>query len=250
MECTSGCRPVPARALRDIDVFRDAGDNVTVGTSIPSFDEAAIRALEPRAPTPESRMDAMESFADAGVHVYLMASPTYPMMDEVALRALLQRFAAVDPAVVFHEPFNARSARMRATIEAASSLDDPSVADAFRGLTDDSTWTEYAVRHSRVVQAIGDELDLPVHICPHWQLTRATSGRVREWFEAWRGRQPPEAFAGRPRPDGPPPEPPADRYSTTADVGNRWPMTSISLGAGEEYPLVSDTALVHSGFLY
>lgn len=200
----------PARALRDIDVFLEAGDYVTIGTSIPSFDEAAVRALEPRAPSPESRMDAIESFADAGVQVYLMASPTYPTMDEDALRSLLQRFVAVDPAVVFHEPFNARSARMQATIDAASTLDDPAVADAFRGLTDDSTWIEYAVRHSRLVQALGEDLDLPIHICPHYQLTRATSGRVRTYFEAWRDRQPAEPFAGRPDPVSPPPEPPAD----------------------------------------
>lgn len=60
----------PTRALRDLEVFQKAGDFVTVGTSIPSFDADAVRALEPQAPAPASRLEAMESFAEAGVQVY------------------------------------------------------------------------------------------------------------------------------------------------------------------------------------
>lgn len=201
----------PTRALRHLDVFLDAGEYVTIGTSIPSFDEDAVRALEPQAPSPQSRLAALQSFVDAGVRVYTMASPTYPTMDEQALRDLLQRLSTVDPTVIFHEPFNVRSARMGATVDAATNSGNSSLEDALERLTHRKEWMNYTVRQTRMVQEIGVELDLPIHICPHWQLVRAADGRIREWFEAWRDRQPPERFAGRPQPDGKPPSPPADR---------------------------------------
>lgn len=148
-------------------MFREAGEYVTIGTSIPAFDEATVRALEPRAPSPESRIEALEAFADAGVQVYVMASPTDPTMDGNDIRNLLERVWAIDPAVVIYEPFNARSARLPATIAAAKSVGHPSVADAFRELSVDRAWIEYAVRHARWVQEIGAELSLPIHVCPH-----------------------------------------------------------------------------------
>ena len=198
----------PTRALRDLDVFRDAGEYVTIGTSIPSVDAETVRALEPRAPDPASRLDALQSFADAGVQVYALASPSYPDLDEAGLRALLERIAIVDPAVVFHEPFNARSARMEATLEAARDRGTPSLASAFERLTDADGWIEYALGHSRKVQAIAADLDLPVHLCPHWHLVQATDGETEAWFRAWRNRRPPEPFAGGSPPDTSPPAPP------------------------------------------
>jgi len=198
----------PTRALRDLDVFRDAGEYVTVGTSIPSLDAEAVRALEPRAPDPTSRLDALGSFADAGVPVYALASPTYPHLDEAGLRDLLERIAAIDPAVVFHEPFNARSARMGATLQAARDRGTPSLASAFERLTDADAWIEYALDHSRQVQAIAADLDLPIHLCPHWHLVQATDGETKAWFRAWRERRPPEPFAGGSPPETPPPAPP------------------------------------------
>lgn len=198
----------PARALRDLDVFKDAGEYVTVGTSIPSFDADAVRALEPRAPGPASRLDALSSFADAGVEVYALASPTYPDQGEADLRDLLERLAAVDPAVVFHEPFNARSARMGPTLEAARRRGNSDLAGAFDRLTGTDDWIDDAVRHSRLVQRIGTDIGLPVHLCPHRQLVRAAEGDVEEWFRAWRDRRPPERFADGTIPTAPPPPPP------------------------------------------
>jgi len=198
----------PTRALRDLEVFRDAGEYVTVGTSVPAVDPEAVRALEPRAPDPASRLDALRSFTEAGVQVYALASPTYPDLDGGGLRDLLERIAAVDPAVVFHEPFNARSAQMDATLAAARDRGTSELASAFERLTDTDAWIEYALDHSRQVQAIAADLDLPVHLCPHWHLVQATDGERERWFRAWRERRPPEPFAGGPAPETPPPGPP------------------------------------------
>ncbi|QCC52000.1 SPL family radical SAM protein [Halapricum salinum] len=194
----------PTRALRDLETFVDAGEYVTVGTSIPSLNAEAVRALEPHAPAPASRLDALRSFAEAGVQVYALASPTYPDQDRAALRRLLERIATVDPAVVFHEPFNVRSARMSATRSHARDCGDRDLADAFDRLSGTDAWIEYALEHSRQVLELGADLSLPIHLCPHWQLTRAADGAVRKWFEAWRERQPPESFAGRPLSDDAP----------------------------------------------
>jgi DNA repair photolyase len=200
----------PSRALRDLEVFRNAGEYVTIGTSIPSLDPDAVRALEPRAPTPSSRLRALQSFADAGVQVYVSASPSYPHQDEAGLRRLLERLATVDPEVVFHEPFNARSARMATTRAAARDRGPAELATALDRLTDTAAWIEYAVRHSRQVQAIAEEVGLPVHLCPHHQLVQAADGEVEAWFRSWRERSPPERFAGGSLPDGPQPAPPTE----------------------------------------
>ncbi|MGM0398959.1 MAG: radical SAM protein [Halobacteriota archaeon] len=194
----------PIRALDDLDTFEQAGEYVTVGTSVPSLDVEAVGALEPFAPPPERRLEALQAFADASVPVYVLASPTYPDQNDGELRSLLERIAAVDPDVVFHEPFNVRSARMQETIRAASEGGCDELAATFERLTDIATWVENAFEQSRQVLAIGSELDLPIHLCPHYQLTQAADGEIREWFEAWRDRQPPERFGGRPMPTDPP----------------------------------------------
>ena len=99
---------------------------------------------------------------------------------------------------------------MEATRRAARDRGDPELAASFDRLTDTEAWLRYAVDHSRQVCELGRELHLPIHLCPHYQLVRAADGAVRAWFESWRERQPPEAFAGRPTPDRVEPEPPAD----------------------------------------
>lgn len=201
----------PVRAVADLETFEEAGEYVTVGTSIPSLDAEAVGALEPFAPPPERRLEALQTVADAGVRVFVLASPTYPDQREPGLRALLERIATLDPDVVFHEPFNVRSARMQATIRATRDGGCDELAATFERLRDTDTWVENAFAQSRAVLEIGTDLDLAVHLCPHWQLTRAADGEVGAWFDAWRDRQPPEDFAGRARPDSPPPEPPSVR---------------------------------------
>ncbi|HET7324373.1 MAG TPA: radical SAM protein [Halococcus sp.] len=198
----------PILALQDLPTFREAGEHVTIGSSIPALDAAQVGAIEPRAPAPEHRLRGLRAFADAGVQTFVSMSPTYPTQDKADLRTLLEAIATVEPAVVFHEPMNPRGANFAMTVEAAGEADEHDLANALDALRDRETWAEYAVQHLRWVQELGADLGLPVHLWPDKQLVRsdAVSEHERAWLEAWRERESPEPFARR--------DPPTSRYRT------------------------------------
>lgn len=208
----------PILAIQDLLTFRNAGEHVTIGSSISALDTEQVGAIEPRAPAPEHRLRGLREFADAGVQTFVSMSPTYPTQDKADLRALLETIATVEPAVVFHEPINPRGANFAVTVEAAREAGEHDLADALDALRDREAWVEYAVRHLRWVQELGADLDLPIHLWPDEQLLQAdaVSERERAWLEAWRERESPESFAGRDPPDEPLPDlPPARPAPTT-----------------------------------
>jgi DNA repair photolyase len=83
---------------RDVDVLRRVAERseLTVHVSLITLDRALARRIEPRAPTPESRLRAVERLAAAGIHVGVNVMPVLPgITDEpAALEALVARIAA------------------------------------------------------------------------------------------------------------------------------------------------------------
>ncbi len=82
-----------ALVLRDVDLWqalaqRDLG---MVQVTVTTLDRALARKLEPRAPTPERRLEAIAGLAQAGVPVCVMASPMIPGLNDHELEAILQR---------------------------------------------------------------------------------------------------------------------------------------------------------------
>jgi DNA repair photolyase len=79
---------------RDTDLLREisTASEVTVNLSITTVDAALARRLEPRAPRPDLRFDAMKELADGGVAARLFIMPILPLLtdSEDNLRALLQ----------------------------------------------------------------------------------------------------------------------------------------------------------------
>jgi DNA repair photolyase len=187
----------PILALQDADVFQEAGEYVTIGSSIPCMDAEKVRAVEPNAPAPAHRLRGLKEFNDLGVQTYVSMSPTYPTQDRSDLRRQLERIAECDPAVVFHEPINPRGANFQMTVEAARDAGELELANALERLRTEDVWAEYAVEHFQAVQEIGVELGLPVHLWPDKELIRQTEGEVQEWLSTWHETQSPEEFAGR-----------------------------------------------------
>lgn len=62
---------------RDIDLFT-GWSGIEVGISIACVDERVSRAVEPDAPPPKARFEALSAMVDADVDVYLMAAPIIP----------------------------------------------------------------------------------------------------------------------------------------------------------------------------
>jgi DNA repair photolyase len=83
---------------RDVDVLARLSMHarLTINVSLITLDRTLARRLEPRAPTPESRLHAIERLASAGIDVGVNVMPVLPgITDRPAdLAALVQRVAA------------------------------------------------------------------------------------------------------------------------------------------------------------
>jgi DNA repair photolyase len=77
---------------RDIDVLQRLNEEASVGVyfSIPFADYATARAVEPFAPSPNARFEAMKTLAEAGIQVGIGIAPTIPGLT-TNIPGLLQR---------------------------------------------------------------------------------------------------------------------------------------------------------------
>jgi len=82
-----------ALVARDVDVLaqlaREAHAHVYL--SIPFVDAAMARAIEPSAPSPRTRFDAMRALHEAGVSVGVSVSPIIPGLNDDQIVAVLER---------------------------------------------------------------------------------------------------------------------------------------------------------------
>ncbi len=80
---------------RDIDVLREvsAGAPVLCKLTITTTDDALARALEPHAPPPSARLDALARLHDAGLHTCVLLMPVLPWLtdDADSVRTLVHR---------------------------------------------------------------------------------------------------------------------------------------------------------------
>ncbi|WP_323190772.1 radical SAM protein [Halostella sp. PRR32] len=170
--------------VRDKDIFKAADGLVTVGSSIPCLDDEMVRSIEPGAPAPTTRLNALQELSDAGVPVYVSMSPTYPIQDKEEIRNLMEEFVSLDPDVIFHEPINPRGQNFDMTVRAAREAGQEELADELEKLKDRDHWVEYSLNQLEWVEEIGDELDLPIHLWPDKQLIKYLDGEKSEELRA------------------------------------------------------------------
>lgn len=77
--------------LRDLDLWAEiaARDMAAVGISITTLDPTLARAMEPRAPTPQTRLRMIHDLSRAGVPVRVMVAPVIPVLTEPEIEAIL-----------------------------------------------------------------------------------------------------------------------------------------------------------------
>ncbi len=82
-----------ALVLRDLDILapRAARGLAQVCVSVTTLDRDLARRLEPRAPTPERRLEAIRALSEAGVPTGVMAAPMIPGLNDSELEAILAR---------------------------------------------------------------------------------------------------------------------------------------------------------------
>ncbi len=94
------------RILRDIDLLADLARDglVAVMLSVTSLDPAIARTLEPRAPHPLRRIEAIRQLSAAGIPVTASISPVIPAITDHEIEALVARVAEAGAREVSYIP--------------------------------------------------------------------------------------------------------------------------------------------------
>jgi len=84
-----------ALVARDIDILaRMAKRNLAkVAISITSLDPQLARTMEPRAPTPPRRLEALKSLSEAGIPTTVMVAPVIPALNDSEIERILDAAA-------------------------------------------------------------------------------------------------------------------------------------------------------------
>ncbi|HZP09559.1 PA0069 family radical SAM protein [Methyloceanibacter sp.] len=86
-----------ALVLRDLDILKSMADRglVKVALSVTTLDRKLARAMEPRASTPEKRLETLERLVDAGIPAAVMVAPVIPGLNDMEMERILERAAAI-----------------------------------------------------------------------------------------------------------------------------------------------------------
>ena len=79
--------------LRDLDILSDMARDglMKVFLSVTTLDRALARKMEPRAPTPEKRLEAIAALNGAGVPAGVMVAPIIPAINDAEIETILTR---------------------------------------------------------------------------------------------------------------------------------------------------------------
>jgi DNA repair photolyase len=85
-----------ALVVRDIDILSRMAERklVKVALSVTTLDRRLARAMEPRAATPERRLDTLRLLSEAGVPTTVMVAPVIPALNESEIERILETAAA------------------------------------------------------------------------------------------------------------------------------------------------------------
>ena len=82
--------------LRDLDILTRMAkrDLVKVAISVTTLDAKLARTMEPRAPTPPRRLDALRQLVKAGVPASALVAPIIPALNDAEIERILEAVAA------------------------------------------------------------------------------------------------------------------------------------------------------------
>ncbi len=81
--------------LRDLDILAPMAEQglVRVAVSVTTLDRALARRMEPRAPTPQRRLDAIRGLAASGVPATVLVAPIVPALNDQEIEKILEAAA-------------------------------------------------------------------------------------------------------------------------------------------------------------
>ncbi|WP_416899557.1 MAG: PA0069 family radical SAM protein [Minwuia sp.] len=79
--------------VRDIDILAPMAEKglTKVALSVTTLDRRLARSMEPRAATPERRIEAIRKLTEAGIRTAVMTAPLIPSLNEPEMEAILER---------------------------------------------------------------------------------------------------------------------------------------------------------------
>jgi DNA repair photolyase len=86
-----------ALILRDLDILTSMAERglVRVALSVTSLDRRLARAMEPRASTPDKRLETLEKLVQAGIPTSVMVAPVIPGLTDMEMERILERASIV-----------------------------------------------------------------------------------------------------------------------------------------------------------
>ena len=161
--------------VKDLDVLKR--DNVIVGMSLPNLDDRLSSQIEPQAPPPTKRYQALLKGYKAGCRLYIAMAPTPPTMTKDDLKAHLEKICQLSPEVIFWEPINARGSNGKRMIAAG--------LDFTREVMTKKSWAESFVKQWEDMETAAQELGIldKLHIWPDPELKGyVDEAKLESWF--------------------------------------------------------------------
>ena len=97
-----------ALVVRDIDLLQEIGrkNHVTVNLTVTTTDAELSRLLEPRAPRPDLRLEALQKLREAGIRAGVICAPVLPGITDSPkqLEAVVQAAAEAKAAYIYANP--------------------------------------------------------------------------------------------------------------------------------------------------
>ena len=86
-----------ALVLRDLDLLKPMAERglVKVALSVTTLDRKLARVMEPRASTPDKRLETLQRLVDAGVPASVMVAPVVPGLTDTEMERILERAASI-----------------------------------------------------------------------------------------------------------------------------------------------------------
>jgi DNA repair photolyase len=85
-----------ALVVRDLDILKRMAERrlVKVAVSVTTLDRRLARSMEPRAATPERRLDTLRLLSEAGIPTTVMVAPVIPALNESEIERILEAATA------------------------------------------------------------------------------------------------------------------------------------------------------------
>jgi DNA repair photolyase len=172
--------------LDDIDTLNHP--NVIVGMSLPYLDDELSRQIEPNAPLPSLRYQALLKAHEAGCRLYVAVAPTPPNMMLDDFKKHLEKIMSFNPEVIFWEPINARGSNGKRMVAAGIEFAD--------SIMTKELWAKSFVRQWQDIEAAAKNTGCikRLHIWPDLELKGYVDNKkINKWLykptvEKWKSK--------------------------------------------------------------